>query len=52
MLDMPFFMTNNDWYFFDGERFVLTENAPDKAKESLEQFYEDEKNMLNMKEGD
>lgn len=52
MLDMPYFMTNKDWYFFDGERFVLTESAPDKAKESLEQFYEDEKNMLKMKEGD
>ena len=51
MLDMPFFMTNKDWYFFDGKRFVLTESAPDKAKESLERFYEDEKNMLKMNGG-
>ena len=47
MLDMPYFMKNKDWYYFDGERFVITENAPEEAKESLEKFYEDEKELLN-----
>ena len=46
MLDMPFFMTNNDWFYFDGEKFVLTDKAPPKAKESLEEFYKDEKEMI------
>jgi hypothetical protein len=46
MLDMPYFMTNPDWFFFDGEKFRLTETAPEKAKESLKQFYEDENKML------
>ena len=46
MLDMPYFMTNESWYYFDGEKFVLTEEAPEKAKESLEQFYRDEEKLL------
>ena len=39
MQDIPFFMTNDAWFYFDGKRFVLTEVAPEKAKESLEAFY-------------
>ena len=37
---MPYFMTNEDWYEFDFEKriFVLTENAPEKAKESYEEY--------------
>ena len=46
MLDMPYFMTNKEWYYFNGERFVLTDKAPDEAKESLAQFYKDEKELI------
>lgn len=43
---MPFFMTNKEWYYFDGEKFVLTDEAPENAKESLEEFYKDEKELI------
>ena len=38
--DMPYFMTNEGWYEFDFEKriFVLTEKAPEKAKESYEEY--------------
>lgn len=41
MLDMPYFMENEEWYEFDFEKriFVLTEKAQKKAKESYEKFY-------------
>ena len=39
MQDMPYFMTNPDWFYFDGEKYVLTDEAPEKAKESLKEFY-------------
>ena len=37
---MPYFMTNEDWYEFDFEKriFVLTEKAPEKTKESYEEY--------------
>ena len=40
MQDMPYFMSNKDWYTFDFEkrRFVLTEKAPEKAKESYAEY--------------
>jgi transcription initiation factor IIF auxiliary subunit len=40
MRDMPYFMTNEDWYEFDFEKriFVLTDKAPEKAKESYEEY--------------
>ena len=41
MLDMPYFMENEEWYEFDFDKriFVLTEKAPKEAKESYEKFY-------------
>ena len=41
MLDMPYFMENEEWYEFDFEKriFVLTEKAPKEAKKSYEEFY-------------
>lgn len=41
MLDMPYFMENEDWYKFDFEKkiFVLTEKALKEAKKSYEEFY-------------
>ena len=46
MLDMPYFMTDKEWYYFDGKRFVLTDKAPEEAKKSLAEFYEDERRMM------
>ena len=48
MLDMPYFMEDESWYYFDNGRFVLTDKAPEKARESLDQFYKDEEIMLSM----
>lgn len=41
---MPYFMENEEWYYYDEkeEIFKLTDKAPEKAKESYRQFYEDE----------
>lgn len=41
MIDMPYFMENEDWYYFDENefRYKLTEKAPKKARESYKQFY-------------
>lgn len=43
MLDMPYFMTNEDWYYFDGKakKYRLTPKAPQKAKESYDEFYKE-----------
>lgn len=40
MIEMPYFMTNEEWYEFDFEkrRFVLTDKAPEKAKESYAEY--------------
>ena len=47
MLDRPYFMKNRDWYYFDGERFVLTDKAPEEAKKSLAEFYEEDVTALS-----
>lgn len=43
MLDMPYFMTNDEWYYFDYQKrkYVLTDKAPEKAKDSYKQFYKE-----------
>lgn len=52
MLDMPYFMQDPEWYYFDGKKFVLTEKAPEEAKKSLKEYYKDEEKMLyGMKNG-
>ena len=40
MVDMPYFMTNDEWYYFDfGKlRYVLTDKAPEKAKTSYDEY--------------
>ena len=41
----PFFMSNPAWYYFDEDEFCykLTDQAPEKAKQSYDEFYaEDE----------
>lgn len=42
MLDMPYFMENEEWYYFDAKlkKYVLTDKATKKAKESYKQFYD------------
>ena len=41
MLDMPYFMENEEWYEFDflQRKYVLTKKAPPEAKESYEKYY-------------
>lgn len=50
MLDRPYFMTNSKWYYFDFElrKFVLTNLAPEKAKESYEQFYKELEHQIEV----
>lgn len=40
-LEKPYFMENQDWYYYDEEEGVLklTKNATKKAKESYLEFY-------------
>lgn len=40
-LTKPYFMKNNEWYYFDDEKFcyMLTDNAPQEAQESYKKFY-------------
>lgn len=44
MQSEPYFMSNSEWYYFDSEkwRYVLTDKAPEKARESYAEFYESE----------
>lgn len=40
---MPYFMTNDEWYYFDYQKrkYVLTDTAPEKAKDSYKEFYKE-----------
>lgn len=51
-LDEPYFMTNKDWFYFDDAEwcYKLTDKAPEKARESYNQFY-DELNGMVIKDG-
>lgn len=42
-IDMPYFMTNEQWYYFDNveKKYKLTETAPEMARKSYEQFWEE-----------
>ena len=44
-IDEPYFMTNEEWYYFEAKDniYKLTDVAPDKAIESYKEFY----NQLN-----
>lgn len=41
MTDMPYFMTNDEWFRFDlkKRKYVLTDKAPQKAIDSYKEFY-------------
>lgn len=43
MVDMPYFMTDEKWYYFDYEKkkYVTTKEAPEEAKASLKEFYKE-----------
>lgn len=43
MQDMPYFMENDEWYYFDynKRKYVLTGKAPKKAQESYKEFYKE-----------
>ena len=51
MQDRPYFMQNKEWYRFDfkSRRYVLTDKAPEKAKQSLKDFYRIEKQISENK---
>lgn len=40
MVDMPYFMTNEAWYYFDyaEKKYKINDNAPQKAKDSYKRF--------------
>lgn len=40
-IDEPYFMTNEEWYYFDVKerKYKLTDKAPKKAIESYNEFY-------------
>lgn len=42
MLDMPYFMENENWYDFDVEkgRYILTDAAPERARTSYAEYYD------------
>ena len=41
--EMPYFMTNSEWYYYDPDDpdhgYKLTDKAPEKARKSYEEFY-------------
>lgn len=44
--EKPLFLTNDKWYKFDEDecKYVLTDDAPDDAKKSYKEFYEELEN--------
>lgn len=38
---MPYFLENEEWYYHDKKknRYVLTDKAPEKAKQSYNEYY-------------
>lgn len=42
--DEPYFMKNKEWYRFNEDKFryELTDKAPEKAKQSYEEFYSED----------
>ena len=41
MVDMPYFMENEEWFYFDSSEkiYKLTDMAPKKARDSYKEFY-------------
>lgn len=43
MIDIPYFMTNKEWFYHDEKDFCykLTDKAPPEAVKSYNEFYDD-----------
>lgn len=43
MIEKPYFLENEEWYYFDEKKFCykLTDKATEKAKQSYQDFYEE-----------
>ena len=41
LVEKPYFLINKDWYKYDdkNKKYILTCKAPQKAKESYNEFY-------------
>jgi len=37
---IPYFLTNKEWYYHDGNRYQLTDQAPQEAIDSYNKMYE------------
>ena len=46
MMDIPYFFTNTEWYYYDPVEniYVLTDKATKEAIESYNEFYSEEDN--------
>ena len=42
ILSEPYFLTNEAWYYYDDKElcYKLTDEAPEKARQSYDKFYE------------
>lgn len=40
-IEMPYFMTNEEWYYYDEKKeiYKLTDKATEKAKQSYIEYY-------------
>lgn len=41
MIDQPYFMTNEEWYYFDyiEKKYKITNKAPKQAQKSYNEYY-------------
>lgn len=47
MIDMPYFMKNDEWYYFDykKKKYMLTDKATEKAKISYKEYMKEIEDM-------
>lgn len=38
-IEIPYFFTNKEWYYYDGNVFKLTDKAPEEAIKSYKEYY-------------
>ena len=51
MIDEPYFMTNEKWYFYDYDekKYKLADNVSKKVKDSYEEYYNELEGEINGK---
>lgn len=51
MIDEPYFMTNEKWYFYDYDekKYKLADNVSKKVKDSYEEYYKELEGEINGK---